>query len=344
MKSTKAPKTKKPRTSSSVTTVEAPRTAGLKTVSNELLFSRHDPEDPRLGEFVQTAIETTLHVTLWGYPDDEGIQVNGGRLGAAEAPDAIRKVLYRMTPGRNWPRSDLFLDLGNWQPGDFNLEQRHDLIRRAVAKHYQNNQSFLITLGGGHDFGFPDGAGFIDAFAQGTKPVIINFDAHLDVRPLDRGISSGTPFRRLYENFPSEFELIEVGIQPQCNSPFHLEWALSQGATILTLETIRNQNSVDGLRQALEEIINTDQKRPLWISLDIDAFSSREAPGCSASWPTGLSVEEMLRTWTWLFSTFDVKGLGIYEVSPPLDMDGKTSKLAALMIYQAIHELFRNRA
>lgn len=316
----------------------------LKETSAELLFTRHDPEDPRLGEFVQTESDRNLPITVWGYPDDEGIKVNGGRLGAGEAPDSIRKVLYRMTPARSWPRSNLFLDRGNWHPGKSSLEERQNVIRKAVNEVYTQNNSFLLTFGGGHDYGFPDAAGFLDAFAKGgAKPVVVNFDAHLDVRPLDRGISSGTPFRQLFETFANEFDFVEIGIQPQCNSPFHWEWALSQGAQILTLETIRNQNSVDGLGQALDEILDADIKRPLFISLDIDAFSSREAPGCSASWPTGLSVEEMLKTLTWLFSSFDVKGLGIYEVSPPLDVDGKTSKLAALMTYQAIHELLRKK-
>ena len=36
---------------------------------------------------------------ILGYPDDEGIKLNGGRTGAALAPTAIRQFLYKMTPG-----------------------------------------------------------------------------------------------------------------------------------------------------------------------------------------------------------------------------------------------------
>lgn len=313
----------------------------LAPVSENLFFTRHDPEDPRLGEFVTTEVGEDALVTLWGNSDDEGIRLNSGRPGAADAPEDIRKYLYKMTPARTWPRTTLFKDLGDWQTVRTTLEERHEQGREAVREHYQNSRSFLLTLGGGHDYGYPDGAGFLDVFSTNTKPVILNFDAHLDVRPLDRGFSSGTPFRRLYENFPHKFDLIEIGLQPQCNSPFHWEWALSQGATLLTLETIRKQNSVDGLRAALEECLDPDPKRPLWLSLDMDAFSSREAPGCSASWPTGLNAEEVMTCWSWIFANFDVKGLGIYEVSPPLDSDGKTSKLAALMIYQTLGELIK---
>lgn len=316
----------------------------LAEIPDNLLFSRQDPEDPRLGEFVRKD-EDPSPFTLWGYADDEGISINGGRLGASEAPEHIRHWLYRMSPARSWPRKPLITDRGTWRPEKEKLEERHETVRQAARRIYEKDDSFLITLGGGHDYGFPDGAAFLDAFTQGAKPLILNFDAHLDVRPVDRGLSSGTPFRRLYEKFSRNFDFFEIGIQPHCNSPFHWEWAISQGATILTLETLRKENSPDGLRRALSECLEPDPKRPLWISLDMDAFSSREAPGCSASWPTGLSAEEMLFAWKWIFQSFDVRGLGVYEVSPPLDVGGKTSKLASLMIYQTLHEkLLRDSA
>ncbi|PWU20051.1 MAG: formimidoylglutamase [Bdellovibrio sp.] len=315
-----------------------------------MLFSRHDPEDPRLGEFVSTealpgATGIQAPITLWGYADDEGIQINGGRIGAAEGPDRIRHSLYRMTPFRHWPRINLFHDRGNIRPSHFSLEERHALGREAVRQHYREDPGFLVTLGGGHDYGFPDGAGFLDEFVHARpKPLILNFDAHLDVRPVDRGLTSGTPFRRLIEQFGTQFELVAIGIQPQCNSPFHWEWAISQGIQILTLETIRNQDGPGGLQMALSECLDVDSKRPVWISLDMDVFSSREAPGCSATWPTGLAAEEVLRLLPWIHSNFSVKGMGIYEVSPPLDQDGKTAKLAALVIYQALNQVLRGQS
>jgi len=37
-------------------------------------------------------------VKIFGYPDDEGIFLNGGKLGAAHGPASIRNALYKMTP------------------------------------------------------------------------------------------------------------------------------------------------------------------------------------------------------------------------------------------------------
>lgn len=311
----------------------------LQPCDEKLFFSRSDPEDPRLGEFTLEDLGPEV-VSLWGYPDDDGIRLNGGRPGARLAPETIRMCLYRMTPARSWPRTCLIKDQGDWAISDLSLEDRSELVRQGVLAHYQERGSFLVTLGGGHDYGFPDGAGFIEAFRSSDpalKPLVLNFDAHLDVRPIDRGLTSGTPFRRLLETYPGEFDFVEIGIQNHCNSPFHWEWALQNGASILSLEEIHNF----GFQDSLKEIIEPAPRRPLWISLDIDVLKSSEAPGCSAPNASGLSVGDLQKLWPWLFASFDVRGLGIYEVSPDLDVDNRTSRVAALMIHSSLHEILK---
>ncbi|MGE3758570.1 MAG: arginase family protein, partial [Pseudobdellovibrionaceae bacterium] len=67
---------------------------------------------------------------------------------------------------------------------------------------------------------------------------------------------------------------------------------------------------------------------------DIDVFTSAEAPGCSQSWPTGLSVAEFWPAYQWLLKNYDTPLLSIYEVSPALDVDSRTSKLAACIAYE----------
>ena len=51
---------------------------------------------------------------FFGYPDDEGVKNNGGRPGAKEAPNCIRKYLYSMTPPlRSSEEFPKFFDFGN---------------------------------------------------------------------------------------------------------------------------------------------------------------------------------------------------------------------------------------
>lgn len=301
----------------------------LQPVEQDLLFSKNDPLDPRLGERVRPGFATDLTnatVAIWGAPDDEGIHLNGGRPGAALAPREIRRFLYKMTPPPRGPFPTSWVDLGNLTPGR-PLVERHDQAR-SLARAVHEKGAFALSLGGGHDYGFPDGAGFLDV-TRGQRPLVINFDAHLDVRPATASFHSGTPFRRLLEAFPGEFEFWELGLQPQCNAKAHVEWAEAQGAQLLFLED---------MEKTTPETLwpDADPRRPCWLSLDLDVFSSKEAPGCSQSWATGLLVDRLLPWLEFFVRHFDVRGLGLYEVSPALDTDHRTSKLAALVAFHAL--------
>src|SRR5580692_11367060 len=87
-----------------------------------LFFRRDEPGDPRLGESVLFLREDYAadDVVLLGCPQDEGVRRNGGRPGAAKAPDAIRQFLYRLVI----PGAVRLFDLGNTliQP---TLEETH---------------------------------------------------------------------------------------------------------------------------------------------------------------------------------------------------------------------------
>src|SRR5216684_4210530 len=80
------------------------------------------PDDPRLGEIIEFwqgdhAALAPGRAVLIGFPQDEGVRRNGGRTGAAAAPNEIRRWLYRLTPSDCQANIHLTdpppLDLGN---------------------------------------------------------------------------------------------------------------------------------------------------------------------------------------------------------------------------------------
>ncbi|MBC7740604.1 MAG: formimidoylglutamase [Bdellovibrionaceae bacterium] len=315
----------------------------LLPTSPQLFFSKHDPEDPRLGDLFkpQALTDGSLladQVALFGYPDDEGIKLNGGRPGAAEAPRLIRQFLYKMTPSH---KKDLaLLDLGDLST-KVDLAERHEQAQ-TIMEYLQTKKVRTISLGGGHDYGYSDSSGFVKAALKNypnERPVVINFDAHLDVRPTEKGFNSGTPFYRLLSEFHKDITFAEVGLQPQCNSLFHREWAQKKGATLFDLKDVSG-----GKIQTLFQhpfFKNISKTTPVFISFDIDCLTSSEAGGCSQSWATGITTQEALDFLDTLYQISNVRGIGIYEVSPPLDHDFKTSKTAALLAY---HFLFPGQA
>lgn len=308
--------------------------------SKDLFFKSTKINDQRLGDLVFQSEFASNGKTFFiaGYPDDEGIFINGGRPGAAKAPDAIRKYLYKMTPSA-WSAEDVQLvDQGNLEVVS-PLAERHSQLKTAIAKTLQQSpKNFWIGLGGGHDYGYPDGAGFLESTKSSKhKPLVINFDAHLDVRPVDQGLSSGTPFYRLLtdKDLPP-FDFIEIGLQAQCNSPQHLQWLHDHGGYAIGFDELNSQlNWVEAVLERLAPFILSP--RPTYLSVDIDAFSSAYAPGCSQSWSTGLIPNEFMNLLKILKKRLDVRVLGIYEVSPPLDIDDRTSKLAAQIIHSFIY-------
>lgn len=322
-------------------------TPNWKSTASQLFFSRHDNGDLRWGDFAKPTQSHPIsdinnknsvrennknpNIGIWGYADDDGIALNSGRAGAQLAPEVIRKYFYRLTPPSISTKPFSISDYGDWTSGP-NLASQIELISPLLAQHLQCHP--MITLGGGHDYGAVDGAGFMQWHLKHSptphlKPLIINFDAHLDVRPWQNGLSSGTPFSWLLDHYPDQYEFIEVGIQNHCSSPHHREWLQQKQVPIIDLHFIRKVGIIPALRHFLA---GTSSQQSCYISLDIDVFSQSFAPGCSQSWGAGFVYEEMEMALTWLLSNKNVRLLGIYEVSPPLDIDGKTTKLAACMM------------
>src|SRR5262245_44212532 len=70
------------------------------------------PDDPRLGDIVElwrgdaAALQAGRPVLI-GFPQDEGVRRNQGRVGAALAPKEIRNRLYSLTPWDGSTDTDL---------------------------------------------------------------------------------------------------------------------------------------------------------------------------------------------------------------------------------------------
>ncbi len=311
----------------------------FQAIPTDLLSVNSKSDDPRLwGQVKSQMPSASTAFCLGGYPDDEGIQLNGGRTGAKDAPDQIRRIFYRMTPPlfSSGERTQI-CDFGNLQNSG-SLLDRHQSVRNQVLKVLNQNLPW-VGLGGGHDYGFPDGAGFCDSLKSSShKPLVINFDAHFDVRPMDKGPHSGTPFYRLLSEFP-DLELYQIGMQSQCNAKAHYDWCRERSVKVLSFDELEAsaESFVSVILRFLEPILV--RPRPVFISLDIDAFSSAYAMGCSQSWSSGFTPRDLFPVLQTLFRRMDVKVLGIYEVSPPLDQDNRTSKLAA----QVLHHFYASR-
>lgn len=304
-------------------------------------FQARDIQDVRLSELIQThgeQIQADASVLL-SYPDDEGIKNNGGRVGSAWAGDNVRKYLYKMTwPFITKPNGYFLYDLGSIKT-DFDFAKRHAVAQNLVSSLLTNH--FVCTIGGGHDYAYPDGSAFLTNFNKDeSPPLVINFDAHLDVRPTAWGINSGTPFYQLLQEFKSQFRFIELGLQKHCNSANYWQWAQIQGAETFSTEELRKMGGLPLIKSLLQ---GTSKKQKCFISIDIDVFAQYLAMGSSQSWASGLHYPEVIEIVDWLIENKDVRIFSIYEVSPPLDNDNVTTKLAASLLHFVMTKRYQKK-
>lgn len=137
-----------------------------------------------------------------GFPYDEGVKRNGGRVGAKEGPKYVRSFLPKMgtifNPEYKVDLTNIRIsDAGDIDP-NLTLEEAHEKLAERVESLIKSGK-IPFVIGGGNDQSYPNALGMIKA-TKGSVGVV-NIDAHLDVRPLKDGkVHSGSPFRLLLEN------------------------------------------------------------------------------------------------------------------------------------------------
>jgi formiminoglutamase len=296
-----------------------------------LLFRRDEPGDPRLGEVVhwRDADYARARIVLLGCPQDEGVRRNGGRVGAAAAPDAIRHWLYRLVA----PAGIKLFDLGNTviQP---TLEETHAL-QQQIVRQIMADGKVLISLGGGNDLSYPDCSGL----AQ-VEPDLLafNVDAHFDVRD-NTPRNSGTPYRMLLEGgFLNPANFYEMAYQPFAVAAAHLGYLRDKGVTTYSLHSLRERGLLTVFRHILEESsLGENANRAIFWGIDIDSVSIADAPGTSAPNVLGMSADELCQIAALAGSDPRSRLFEITEVNPAFDIDGRTARLAAVAIWHFLH-------
>jgi formiminoglutamase len=271
---------------------------------------------------------------LIGFPQDEGVRRNQGRPGAAEAPAAIRRWLYRLTPCDGSTGADLaqlrLLDLGDVKC-DADLEASQEALAEVVAA-VRRAGAVPIVLGGGHETAL----GHYLGQARTDKAIaILNLDAHLDLRPLREGRGhSGSPFRQAIEHpqypLPGK-RYVCLGAQPQAVSRDHLDYARQHGCVVCWAGEVRGRLA-KVFRWEYGSLDAEDCK--IQVTLDADVVRSADVPAVSAPNPGGLDGVEVLESVREAGRLPAVVGFDVVEVCPPLDRDGQSARWAALAVWQ----------
>ncbi|CEM61815.1 formimidoylglutamase [Treponema phagedenis] len=287
----------------------------------------------------------TVGIGIIGFMCDYGINLNKGRVGAANGPKSIRRQLANL-PCQFDKKLKLF-DCGNVFIDDLSLREAQDSLAEAVDKILSLNL-FPIVLGGGHETAFGHYLGLFKHFnecaEQKQKIGIINFDAHFDTRPYkETGASSGTMFRQIHDlnkenNLP--FAYMVMGIQKHSNTNSLFKYADEVGIQYVLAKEIVHGDLYTQIEK-LDEFLKAQDK--IYVTICADVFSTSYAPGVSAPQPLGLDPEKLLVFLKHIFSFKKVVSFDIAEVSPRFDQDSTTASLAAALIYTVVMALDKYR-
>jgi agmatinase len=221
-------------------------------------------------------------------------------------------------------------------------------ILHSLPKTYQNIKNAIdkiphpfipVCLGGDHSISDPILRSMIEK--HGNHFGLVIFDAHFDSRePIKDKEHSGHWVKTL-ENVLNYQNVIQLGINASIYSDSYLITAEKNGILVKTPFEIRHS----GLMNTVQEIKNhlTDIQK-IYISVDIDVIDQAFAPGTSVPNPCGLFPYEVADLLFALASGYSIIGFDITEVSPPLDINEITSKVAAQFILNfmaGIHQFYK---
>lgn len=283
----------------------------------------------RFAENVRTGSPDGCQVALLGLPDDTGVGLNFGRIGAAAGPSAFRAALASFGTSfdalSGQPLAMLVFDAGNVVPAvgsdEAALFETHDRVE-AAARALHEQGLVVVAVGGGHDLSLPT----LSALAKHAGQALggINVDAHLDVR---ERVGSGMPFRRLLDQgLLDARSFVELGLGRFANDRADVEWLRARGAELVLVDQVLRE----GMRSErwLERAL---QAGTGFLSIDLDALDAAVAPGVSARNPLGLRVEHAAELAEAAGARQEIRHFDLMELCPPRDAEERTARAAAYL-------------
>ncbi|HTM64241.1 MAG TPA: formimidoylglutamase [Gammaproteobacteria bacterium] len=270
-----------------------------------------------------------------GFKCDEGTQRDLGRTGSVEGPLAIRQRLSKLP----LQKQNIHLyDVGNITCTDHDLEASQaalaDVVKMLLEYHIHP-----IVIGGGHELAYGVFQGIAAANPPGKRLGIISFDAHFNLHSMEPSHRAGatTVFYQIakaHETQNRHFDYNCIGIQHAGNVRKSFDKAKNFHTKILYADEL-HQGQREKSFDFVDRVI--DENDMVYVSLSLDVFSPAHAPGVSSTQPLGLNPWNIIPLIRQAAASGKVVCYDISEHVPRYDIDHRTAKLAASLIYEIVH-------
>ncbi|SDT15725.1 formimidoylglutamase [Pseudomonas oryzae] len=297
---------------------------------------RVDPEadSPRWHQRIQPLCESQQPgLALLGFACDEGVRRNQGRVGAASAPAAIRKMLANLA----WHRRGPTYDAGDICCADGDLDGAQQRLGASVGE-LLGAGHLPVVLGGGHEVAYGSWQGVAAHLANrlGRAPrlAIVNFDAHFDLRDPAHVHSSGTPFAQIAEACAARgwpFRYACLGVSRAANTRALFQRASELGVLVREDFEIR-ESTLASIGAELDAFIA--ECDAVYLTIDLDVLPAWEGPGVSAPAAHGVPLALLEPLIERLAASGKLLLAELAELNPEHDIDHRTARVAARLIHK----------
>ena len=284
----------------------------------------------RLGDVVKS------YNTASGFPDLDNIDIaiigikedrNAiNNEGCADAPDNIRKKLYKLFEGGNKTK---IADLGNIKKGN-TINDTYFAVTSVVSELLKND-IIPILIGGSHDLTYANYQ------AYGSLEQVINIvavDSEFDLGKSEEDFNSQSYLSKIILHQPNYlFNYTNIGYQT---------YLIDQEAIDLMKNLFFDIYRLGNVRANIEEVEPIVRNADL-VTFDISAIRQSDAPANGNASPNGFYGEEVCKIAQYAGMSDKLTSIGFYEVNPKLDRQEQTSHLVAQMIWYFIDGFYNRK-
>jgi guanidinobutyrase len=280
------------------------------------------------------AMETAegLDAAFIGVPLDIGTSLRAGtRFGPRQIrAESVMIRPYNMATGAAPFDSLAVADIGDVAINTYNLLESVRIIEDSYTQLMQY-PVVPMTLGGDHTITLP----ILRAIARKHGPVaLVHVDAHTDTNEdmFGEKIAHGTTFRRAVEERLLDCgRVVQIGQRAQGYASGDFQWGVDQGFRLVQAEQCWYQS----LAPLMAEVRAQIGDKPVYLTFDIDGIDPAWAPGTGTPEVGGLTAIQALEIVRGCRG-LNIVGCDLVEVSPPYDLSGNTSQLAANLLYEML--------
>lgn len=247
--------------------------------------------------------------------------------GCALAPNTVREYLYKLYQGSF--RANI-IDLGNIEQGH-DVEDTYFALKSTVDYLIRNNV-IPIIIGGSQDLTYAQFLGY-EKLEQTINVAVV--DSAFDIGNPEEDITNTSYVGKIILHQPNYlFNYSNIGYQTYLVEPSSLSMMNK-----LYFDSYRLGQIRDMIDESEPIIRHADM-----FSFDITAIKHSDAPANPNASPNGFYAEEACQMMRYAGMNDKLTSIGIYEINPDFDVNGKTSHLAAQMIWCFVDGFYNRKS